>query len=171
MKNLVLFGGAFAVYLYIINRTANIPIITTINDTLGGGTMPRGIRNNNPLNIKISSTVWQGKTVGTDSTFETFSSAEYGIRAGAKILLTYQQKYGLNTIKDIINRFAPTIENDTNAYVNHIAQQMGISTSKSISVKDIDTLIPLVTAMIKHENGMQPYSAEQIAIGVSMALV
>lgn len=170
MRNLALFGGAFLFYLYYINRAENVPIITAIQDTLGGGTMPRGIRNNNPLNIKKSNTAWQGKTAGTDTVFETFSSAEYGIRAGAKILLTYQSKYGLNTVKDIINRFAPTIENDTNAYAQHVAQQMGISTTKAINVKDIDTLIPLVTAMIKHENGIQPYTSTQIATGVNMAI-
>ena len=80
----------------------------------------RGIRNNNPFNIRRSGTRWQGKLYsGNDKSFEVFTSMDYGIRAGILILRTYVCVHKLTSVKDIINRFAPESENDTVAYVSY----------------------------------------------------
>lgn len=133
---------------------------------------PRGIRNNNPGNIDHNpANKWVGelphdKTI--ESRFCRFSTPEYGIRALAKILLNYQRKHGLNTIRKIISRWAPPVENDTGAYAEQVAKACGVPPDADISVGQLLPL--LVPAIIKHENGQQPYTAEQIAAGVNMAL-
>jgi hypothetical protein len=77
---------------------------------------PRGIRNHNPGNIRRNGDPWQGLAKDqTDREFFTFQSAVYGIRALARLLITYQDKYGLCTIETIIGRWAPAVENNTKA--------------------------------------------------------
>jgi len=136
----------------------------------GNASLPRGIRNHNPMNIREnhqSDFDWVGEhEKDLDKDFEEFSSPEYGIRAGVRILNTYQTKYGLNTIEGIINRWAPPNENDTESYINSVAHGLGISADAPIST----ALIPeLVKAIIYHENGLQPYSDETIYAGVALA--
>lgn len=170
---IVLFGGAIAYYLGSrgkIEVLGNVTdkIIKTSNNLLGSELMPRGIRNNNPLNIEKNNTAWQGKINGADARFATFVSPEYGIRAGAKILLNYQKLYNLDTIEKIFNRYAPPFENNTNAYAEHMAKSLGIKTTDKISLTK-SNLVPLITAMIKHENGVQPYDINTISKGVALA--
>lgn len=130
----------------------------------------RGVRNNNPLNIVRSAEKWQGKVNGDDVRFETFETPEAGIRAGAKNLLTYQAKYGLNTIDGIISRWAPATENQTGPYIAAVSKQMGVGPSAKLNLKDPKTLTALTTAIITHENNGQPYSDAQISAGVGAAL-
>ena len=126
---------------------------------------PRGIRNNNPGNIRHGAK-WQGLAeVQKDKDFCTFKSPEYGIRALARVLKTYKSRYGLNTVGGIINRYAPQNENDTSAYIKHIAKELDISPSDEIELTD-DELIVLIKAIIKHENGTQPYSTDVIRDGI-----
>jgi hypothetical protein len=126
---------------------------------------PRGIRNNNPGNIRHGAK-WQGLAeVQKDKDFCTFKSPEYGIRALARVLKTYKSRYGLNTVEGIINRYAPQNENDTSAYIKHIVKELDISPSDEIELTD-DELIVLIKAIIKHENGTQPYSTDVIRDGV-----
>ena len=80
----------------------------------------RGIRNNNPFNIKISHSNWKGKikfALNTDGVFEQFESMKYGLRAGVVLLRNYQKKHNIYRIKDFISRFAPSSENDIKKYV------------------------------------------------------
>lgn len=130
---------------------------------------PRGIRNNNPLNIRESllrDDDWVGEhELDIDKSFEEFSSPEYGIRAATKILKTYREKYNLLTIEQIINRWAPEIENDTNSYVLSVSSKVGIEPNDVLLVADYPKLI---AAMIYHENGVQPYSDEVINTGFEM---
>lgn len=122
---------------------------------------PRGIRNNNPLNIRISGDNWKG-SVGDDGAFVQFELASLGIRAAARILKNYRDKYGLNTISDIINRWAPPSENDTQAYIHSVAEKVGIDANQVLSDIDYPNLIK---AMIYHENGQQPYPVDVIQSG------
>lgn len=82
--------------------------------------IPRGIRNNNPLNIRKSNNAWLGKVKGVDKDFETFASMEYGIRAAFVILRTYIRKHGCKNVSDLIHRFAPATENNTQAYIERV---------------------------------------------------
>lgn len=81
--------------------------------------LTRGVRNNNPFNIRRSGTRWQGKLYsGKDKSFEVFTSMEYGIRAGIITLRTYVRVHKLTSVKAIISRFAPASENDTTGYIS-----------------------------------------------------
>lgn len=129
----------------------------------------RGIRNNNPGNIRHGD-AWQGLAEQqTDSSFCVFRSPEYGIRALAKVLLNYEKKYGLNTVRKIVSRYAPENENDTDAYIKSVAGQLGVDADEPITVRDKATLLVLVKAIIRHENGEQPYSSEILLKGLEMA--
>ncbi|WP_252730788.1 virion protein [Colwellia sp. E2M01] len=125
---------------------------------------PRGIRNNNPLNIRTSNDDWFG-SVGNDGSFVQFETAEHGIRAASRILKSYRDKYGLTTITEIITRWAPPTENDTDSYINSVAQKVGVSAEESLSEIDY---IKLIEAMIYHENGQQPYTISTIQDGFKM---
>lgn len=129
---------------------------------------PRGIRNNNPGNIRKSSAVWIGKIAGDDPVFEAFDTPVHGIRAVAKLLLNYERKYGLNTVHGLIDRWAPPVENDTSAYVRFVAGSLSVEPD---AVIDVLTRLPdLVAAIITQENGQQPYTTDVIAEGCTLAL-
>lgn len=126
-------------------------------------TETRGIRNNNPGNIRKSADPWQGLDAQqTDPAFFKFSSPLYGIRALARILINYQDKYNLNTITGIIGRWAPGTENDTAAYVADVCSRADLTADQELNMHDYNNLCPLVKAIIWHENGQQPYTDAQI---------
>lgn len=117
----------------------------------------RGLRNNNPGNIENNGIPWDGlSSRQTDSRFYQFESPEWGIRALGKILLNYQRHHGIDTVRGIVNRWAPPIENDTAAYVAAVARRVGVEPDEPINVARV--LPALTAAIIKHENGIQPYS-------------
>ena len=131
---------------------------------------PRGIRNNNPGNIIQSSIPWQGKLANPeDSRFEQFDTPLNGIRALCKLLISYEETHGLKTVRGIINRWAPPVENNTSAYVTAIAAAVGVGPDDVISTHGKETLARLCKAIIQHENGQQPYSDELIAQAVRAA--
>lgn len=118
----------------------------------------RGERNNNPGNIRHGSK-WQGLSAEqTDKDFCQFISPEYGIRAIYKLLQTYQKKYTLNTIKKIINRYAPPNENNTIGYINRASKEIGIEIDTPINTQLKNITIPLAVAIVNIELGYQPYS-------------
>ncbi|CDG21610.1 Protein P5 [Xenorhabdus poinarii G6] len=115
--------------------------------------MRRGIRN-----IRHGDK-WLGlRDTQTDKSFCQFVSPEYGIRAMLKILCNYERKYGDNTIRQFISRWAPPVENDTEAYINYVSRLVGIASDAVIGVNHQRTMTVLITAMIWMENGQQPYS-------------
>ncbi|EPL8342625.1 structural protein [Proteus mirabilis] len=118
----------------------------------------RGERNNNPGNIRHGSK-WQGLSAQqTDKDFCQFVSPEYGIRAIYKLLQTYQNKYELNTVESIIDRYAPPNENNTVGYINRAAKDIGVSVNEPINVSSKPVAIALATAIVGVELGYQPYS-------------
>ena len=133
--------------------------------------MTRGIRNNNPGNIRWGCN-WQGLKVDgkeQDKDFCVFIAPEYGIRAIAKIIRNYSDIYKINTVAGIIHRWAPPSENDTESYIKHISQSLKVEPEEIINVRDTNVMLKLIKAIIKHENGKQPYSDELILKGVKMA--
>jgi len=95
---------------------------------------PRGIRNNNPLNIRKSADRWKGlRCVQKDKTFCQFETIEWGWRAAFVILCkTYYGKYKLKTIRDIVSRWAPPKENNTPAYIRHVSDYTGIGPDRDL---------------------------------------
>lgn len=144
-------------------------IVALIYGGKKGFDMTRGLRNNNPGNIRKTGDKWQGLSITqTDKEFFQFTEAKYGIRAMTKLFKNYQTKYGLNTVNDLINRWAPPIENNTSAYVNHVAEYLNVSVNESIDLNNTEVLTNLVKVVIKHENGINPYSNATIAEGVAL---
>ncbi len=112
----------------------------------------RGLRNNNPLNIRKNTEQFQGEINGKDKSFKTFSSLPYGYRAGFVILGTYLSQ-GLNTVEKIIAHWAPTTENDTESYIAHVERWSGVSRNKELTARDGSEYMLIVAAMSFVENG------------------
>lgn len=117
--------------------------------------LPRGIRNNNPGNIRRDGDAWQGLLPRqTDPDFCQFSTPEMGLRALMIILLKYNFKYGLDTVQSIINRWAPPIENDTGAYQREVAKVLRVSVDQTgLRLNNPMLLARLAGAIVVHENG------------------
>lgn len=135
----------------------------------GSSVEPRGIRNNNPGNLNFVGQ--RGATLegGGNGRFAKWKTAHEGLQALANQLRLYSDR-GLDSIRKVINTYAPSSENDTDAYVNQLAQFMGIDPDEKFDVKtDPAALAMLMQGIIKHENGYNPYSRDQIneAIGSS----
>lgn len=143
---------------------------------------PRGIRNNNPGNLDRGAP-WQGLVDNAaEPRFCTFKDATWGIRALAVTLITYHDKRKardgspIDTVREVIERWAPPHENDTEAYVSAVAKAVGVSSEMIVDLHDYSTLRPLVEAIIRHENGKGPlktantwYSVEAIDEGLRRA--
>ncbi len=149
---------------------------------------PRGIRNNNPGNIEINpANKWQGvmprermtAEQRAEKRFVVFASPTWGIRALATLLINYFDRYDLDTINKIVDRWAPPSENDTNAYAKAVARETCVaeamkgascvSPNDFVNLHEYHRLRPIVEAIIRHENGQQPYSAEVIEEGLRLA--
>lgn len=136
--------------------------------------LPRGLRLNNPLNIektKPGKERWVGEIDSADPRFASFATMSDGVRAGAKLLLNYQRLYGLNTVREIVNRWAPPSENKTDDYARNVAAWMGVTPDQRI---DVAARLPdLVRAMGRQEQGQVAFAAVKSADlsgGVSRAL-
>lgn len=118
---------------------------------------PRGLRNCNPLNIRLSADKWRGmKARQTDSEFCQFESMEWGWRAAFWLLTrTYYHKYRLYTIRDIIHKWAPTTENNTQAYIVHVSKLSGIGPLECLGNPSEHPIrwLSVAAAMAIHENG------------------
>lgn len=116
--------------------------------------VPRGIRNNNPLNIRHGN-VWLGEVKNpTDPEFEQFVSMEYGLRAGFIILRRYIRRYHHDTVASIISTWAPACENNVDSYISHVSSIMSIDPNCQLKFEDKDVMVSLVCAMVMHECGV-----------------
>lgn len=113
----------------------------------------RGIRNNNPLNIRrVRGTIWKGQcAVQSDPEFVQFESMKWGIRAAFCILRTYETKYHANCVVDIITRWAPPSENDTQRYIRNVCQWTGFGGYERLTERQWPKLI---AAMVRQECGV-----------------
>lgn len=135
----------------------------------------RGYRNRNPGNIDyVESNKWQGQIGredpplnGSRPRFAKFSTHEFGIRALAALLTTYQDRHGLRTIGGIINRWAPGSENDTAAYARHVSLLTGRGVMEPLDLHRHEDMAPLVAAIITHELGGNPYDQTVIDRGLA----
>lgn len=129
----------------------------------------RGIRNNNAGNIRYNArNDWLGQ-IGNDGAFVIFDKPEHGIRALSILLKNYNEIHGLNTVQAIISKYAPSNENNTKAYIKHVAKKLNVREDEHISVRD--KLSELIAAIITHENGYNPYSTATITDGIKLSEV
>lgn len=117
--------------------------------------MTRGLRNNNPLNIRRNNTQWQGLApVQKDKAFFTFIAPEWGYRAALRTLQNYNRVHGLTTIRQWIERWAPPCENDTEAYIRCVCQRTGMPESAEPRISNEVVMCSIVAAMSYFENGV-----------------
>ena len=121
--------------------------------------LPRGIRNCNPLNIRRSKDKWKGmKALQSDAQFVQFESLEWGWRAAFYLLTrTYYHKYRLFTIRAIVTKWAPAIENNTKAYIANVSRLTGIDPDEPIGIPSDQPArwIAVGIAMAIQENGTE----------------
>lgn len=128
----------------------------------------RGIRNNNPGNLKRNGVDWIGLSdIQNDPVFFQFKTPFYGIRALAKTLLNYYEIHDLTTVQEIIGRWAPPEENVTSEYVTYVAHRVGLDPNEYISINR--RIFKLVSAVIQYENGSNPFSDELIKEAIKQA--
>lgn len=125
---------------------------------------PRGIRNNNPGNIRRNSDVFQGEKIPSgDRSFKQFKTMAYGYRAVFCILRTYYRNYSLRTIRQLIGRWAPANENDTAAYIATVSKLSGIPADDPLDTNLREPMIRIVAAMSEVENGRPAVMTDVIA--------
>lgn len=113
----------------------------------------RGLKNNNPLNIRKSKDKFLGEIESTDKAFKQFKSVDYGYCAVFIILATYNIR-GANTIEKIISKWAPPSDgNHTENYIKNVSTRSGIDRRKVLTLKDGNAYIKIVAAMCYSENG------------------
>ena len=135
-------------------------------------TIPRNQRNNNPGNIRLGGSNWDGSVTGNDTEFVTFATPEMGVRAMVKTLHTYQERYNLSSIREIISRWAPYGPNDTGGYIDFVSKSMGVDPDLTLELKkDPETTKKLVSAMIQKEGGTESsnYFKNSITKGINLA--
>lgn len=118
--------------------------------------LPRGLRNNNPGNIRINNDLFQGEVrPSKDKSFKEFETMPYGYRAMFKILSSYYKNYKLDTIRKMITRWAPPKENHTEKYIKAVSNYAGIPADDPININDREQMIRIVAGMSKVENGVE----------------
>lgn len=122
----------------------------------GGGAIvtlaPRGIRNNNPGNLRRTKDKWLGLAAEqTDAEYFQFGRIELGLRAMGVVLLNYAERHRLNTVRAIVARYAPEHENPTDAYIANVAGRLRIGPDEPFDVHA--RLLDLMRAMVIQENG------------------
>jgi hypothetical protein len=126
-----------------------------------------GQRINNPYNIRQYDQGFLGES-GEDSGFVSFEDPMYGVRAADRVLTTYGTKRGINTIRGLINRFAPPSENDTRNYVNYISGELGIDPDAEVDLSDPEMRARILSPMAMMESRSE-YSPGQITEMIEMA--
>lgn len=125
---------------------------------LGNKSLPRGIRNNNPGNIRVGSSPWIGKvpmSENTDGAFEQFYFYVHGVRAMIKLLKNYVNS-GRNTIRKILYYYAPPSDgNNTENYIQSVSSSTGISPDMLIDPENKEKMFKLAQSMAYHENGQE----------------
>ena len=177
MSTLNLIAGAALTYMATRlgqNSEPTAPVVEMINKPQGEET--KGVSNRNPGNLTVLSggQKWKGQ-IGTDVTgdqyghvYAVFSDHHWGLRACAKLLRNYQNNHGLKTVGEMINRYAPSEGgNPTNSYATFVEGQMLLRPGEQINLNDDGTLVELVRAVVRFENGYHPYSAQTIMSAVN----
>jgi len=141
-----------AVVIFILSRTPKgQEVVSTATDSIASGII--GLRLNNPLNIERGDS-WEGLAPEQlNDRFATFVSMPYGVRAAAITLHNYQRKYGLRTVRGIINRWNPISDGQPESYVPNVSDYMGVDENATLNLEDRATMFALIRGMMKQEIG------------------
>lgn len=135
--------------------------------TPGTGTT-RAERNNNPGNLNFAGQTGAVLEDGSNARFAKFGSTAEGVSALARQLQRYGER-GLDTVSKIINKYAPSSENDTQAYIDALAKRLGVSGDQKLDLTDANTLTGLIKGIARHEAGSDYLSDSDVMTGLSMA--
>lgn len=150
----------------------------------------RGLRNNNPFNIRIvKANKWQGKDVPSRDRelakaagvknprqeFETFADPIMGLRAGFALIIGHYDRKRANTIRKLVRIWAPEhgdrngdlpggeYTQNTEGYIQHVAKLAGFDADQVLNLHSYEHLKPVAVAMMQHELGhVPPYTDAQI---------
>ncbi len=130
---------------------------------MSNSNLPRGLRNNNPLNMRIGESAFTGEIKpSADKSFRQFQTMAHGYRAAFRQMELYVGR-GNNTIEKIISAWAPPHENNTQAYIALVVSHSGIAQDKPLVLTSGEDFIKIVTAMSYVENGQQAEMGDVIA--------
>lgn len=122
--------------------------------------MSRGLSNNNPGNIRKSKTKYLGEVrPSRDATFKQFESRAWGYRAMFVLLHTYSRN-GYRTLRQMITRYAPPVENHTENYIDCVSRWADVFPDAPLNTLDPAVMIPVVAAMSRMENGVAAVDAD-----------
>lgn len=122
---------------------------------LGRNDLPRGIRNNNPGNIRLTKTVWRGsvpREQQTDKSFVQFQNIVMGLRAMMHDIIGDIARDKTNTIAKLIEEYAPRNENDTTGYIAQVQRMTGIHKDAQLTPTRTE-LFKIIRAKLVVENG------------------
>lgn len=122
---------------------------------------PRGIRNNNPGNLE-GDQGFKGFVGLDDKGYAKFDSPDSGLRAMAINLRNQQDLHGLNTVEDIVTKYAPPNENNTAAYIANVSKSLNVGPQDPLDLHEPQVLATLTKAVIKQEQGAIPVSDKQV---------
>ena len=154
--------GVLVAWALLPKRASGSTAFADRSSYLGYHNLPRGVRNNNPGNLKITPIKWKGKIPAdrnTDGVFEQFEAYRWGIRAMIKDIIGDMED-GKRTLRSIISEYAPSSENQTDKYIQAISRATGWSADFPLS-PSYATMSRLIPAMIGHENGMAAITQRQ----------
>ena len=127
--------------------------------------LPRGLRNCNPGNIRITKDKWQGlREQQEDPAFFQFVEMKWGYRALMRTLQNYRRRHGCYTIAEFINRWAPEVENNTSGYISRVCKEMQVPSTFVPNVDDKATMCAFAAAISQVENGV-PAVMEDVEAG------
>ncbi len=129
---------------------------------------PRGIRNNNPLNLEFRDQPGAAMESGSRPRFARFGSMDDGVTAATRQLLLYGQR-GHDSVQAIVSRWAPPSENNTAAYIADVSSALGVRPGQTLNLRDPEVMGQLIGAMARKENG-RPLDTETIRRGVARGL-
>ncbi|MFZ6690227.1 hypothetical protein [Undibacterium sp. SXout20W] len=129
------------------------------------GNVPLGVRNNNPGNLRS----W-GATPRDTGGYAVFPTADAGLAATIQNLQAQQKLHGLNTIRGIISRWAPSSENNTAAYISDMVKKTGFGADQPLNLNDARTVAPMISGIVKHEGNSSGFSDDMINKAVSAQL-
>lgn len=122
---------------------------------------PRGLRNCNPGNIRITKDQWKGlRPVQEDKSFFQFTEMKWGYRALIRTLQNYRRKHGCQSIADFIRRWAPPVENNTSGYISRVCKEMMVPDCYVPDVEDKNTMCSFAAAISQVENGVPAVMAD-----------
>lgn len=171
---LVLLGGALALFALSRSERGQLFAGDLVERLMSG---VRGLRNNNPGNLRRTPITWLGKIVDAahaarlgftfDPAYEQFTHPKWGVRAMARDLRKDYFRDGQRSVRELINEFAPGHENPTDAYIANVARALGVHPDATL---DFERLLPeLLAAIIQQENGSQPFSLQELQAWANLA--